>query len=116
MKNREYLDYVEDIVNSMTEARGFVENMDYEAFETDRKTTLAVIQCLEIVGEAVKRIPASVKNRYPEIPWKKMAGMRDKLVHEYLSVTLRIVWDTVQQDIPALKPLFERMLEGHEGK
>ncbi len=60
--------------------------------------------------EAVKKIPELVKNRYPQIPWRDMAGMRDKLIHEYFGVNRRAVWDTVKQDIPNLKPSFDKIL------
>jgi len=59
----------------------------------------------------VKKIPELVKNRYPQIPWRDMAGMRDKLIHEYFGVNLRAVWDTVKQDIPSLKPSFDKILK-----
>jgi uncharacterized protein with HEPN domain len=82
----------------------------------DQKTIYAVVRALEIIGEAVRKIPGSVRNRYPEIPWKNMAGMRDKLIHEYFGVNLRIVWDAVQKDIPPLKPLFEKILKESPAK
>ena len=103
---REFLDYVEDVIEAMSNAEEFVRGMEYEEFTRDQKTIYAVVRALEIIGEAVRKIPASVRNRYPEIPWKNMAGMRDKLIHEYFGVNLRIVWDAVQKDIPPLKPFF----------
>ena len=95
----------------MNDAMSFVEGMEYDDFPKDRKTVYAVIRAIEIIGEAVKKIPELVKNRYPQIPWRDMAGMRDKLIHEYFGVNLRAVWDTVKQDIPNLKPLFARILK-----
>jgi uncharacterized protein with HEPN domain len=103
---REFLDYVEDVIEAMSNSEEFVRGMEYEEFKRDQKTIYAVVRALEIIGEAVRKIPASVRNRYPEIPWKNMAGMRDKLIHEYFGVNLRIVWDAVQKDIPPLKPFF----------
>jgi len=73
------------------------------------KTVFAVVRALEIVGEAVKKIPQSIRKNYPEIPWKDMAGMRDKVVHEYFGVKLERVWETIQSDIPSIKPLFEKI-------
>lgn len=113
---REFLDYIEDIIEAMADAIKFVEGMDYDDFIKDRRTVYAVIRAMEIIGEAVKKIPASVKNRYPKIPWKDMAGMRDKLIHEYFGVDLRRVWKTVKEDVPNLKPLFDRILKNFEPK
>jgi len=106
----EFLDYIEDIIGAMNDALSFVKDMEYDVFLRDKKTIYAINRALEIIGEATKNIPASVKNRYPQIPWKKMAGMRDKVIHEYFGVDLKRVWRTVKKDIPDLKPLFEKIL------
>ncbi|MEM0203751.1 MAG: DUF86 domain-containing protein [Archaeoglobaceae archaeon] len=111
---REFLDYVEDIIKAMEDALSFVEGVDYGDFVKDKKTIYAVIRALEVIGEAVKKIPISVRKHYPEIPWKEMAGMRDKLIHEYFGVDLKRVWKTVKEDIPNLKPLFEKILRDFE--
>ncbi len=107
----EFLDYIEDIVEAMDDAVSFVEGMRYDDFVKDRKTIYAVIRAIEIIGEAAKKIPDWVKNRYQGIPWKEMVGMRDKLIHEYFGVNLRAVWDTVKQDIPNLRPSFDKILK-----
>ena len=85
--------------------------MDFDAFVLDKKTVYAINRALEIIGEASKQIPVLVRNTYPEIPWKNMAGMRDKVIHEYFGVDLKRVWNTVNNDIPRLKPLFEKILK-----
>ena len=95
----EFLDYIEDIIGAMNDALSFVKDMEYDVFLRDKKTIYAINRALEIIGEATKNIPASVKNRYPQIPWKKMAGMRDKVIHEYFGVDLKRVWRTVKKDI-----------------
>ncbi|KPV64096.1 MAG: hypothetical protein AOA66_0410 [Candidatus Bathyarchaeota archaeon BA2] len=90
------MDYIEDVIEAMNDAMSFVEGMEYDDFLKDRKTVYAVIRAIEIIGEAVKKIPELVKNRYPQIPWRDMARMRDKLIHEYFGVNLRAVWGTVK--------------------
>ena len=77
---REFLDYIEDTIEAMDDAMRFVKGMEYNDFVKDRKTIYAVIRAIEVIGEAVKKIPDSVKNRYPKIPWKDMAGMLS-LIH-----------------------------------
>ena len=108
---REIIDFVEDIVNAMNKAIMFVEGMSYEEFSQDEKTVFAVIRALEIIGEAVKNIPDNVRKNYPEIPWKGMTGMRDKVIHQYFGVDLKVVWETIQERIPEVKPFFEKMLK-----
>jgi uncharacterized protein with HEPN domain len=83
----------------MDDASVFVENMDYDIFVKDTKTTYAVIRALEIIGEATKKLPSSIKVDYSQIPWKKMAGMRDKVIHEYFGVDLKRVWNTINDDL-----------------
>lgn len=112
--NREYGDYIEDIIDSMNKADKFIENMNYRDFIKDEKTIFAVVRALEIIGEAVKNIPDSVKEKYSGIPWRDIAGMRDKLIHEYFGVKLDVVWETVKAKIPELKPKFQKMLEDLE--
>ncbi|MCD5409538.1 MAG: DUF86 domain-containing protein [Methanocellales archaeon] len=82
---REIGDFIEDIIDAMTKATKFVEGVSYEEFTKDDKTIFAVIRAIEIIGEAVKNIPDDTKKGYPEIPWKRMAGMRDKVIHGYKS-------------------------------
>ena len=108
--SREFLDFVEDILDAMDKAEVLVEGFTYHAFEEDFRTNFAVIRALEIIGEATKRLPISVRDQYPEIPWTGMAGMRDRIIHGYDTVDLQIVWDVVKQDIPAIKPQIQQIL------
>ena len=112
---REFLDYIEDIIEATGNALKFIEGMEYEDFQKDAKTVYAVVRALEIVGEAVKKIPDEVKNKYPKLPWRDIAGMRDKLIHEYFGVKLKVVWVTLKEDIPTLRPEFEKILKDFEG-
>lgn len=110
----EFLDYVEDIIEAMEDAMSFVKDTSYDDFAKNKMIIYAVIRAIEVIGEAVKKVPEWVRNRYPQIPWKDMAGMRDKLIHEYFGVDLKRVWKTVKEDIPYLKPLFDKILKDFE--
>jgi uncharacterized protein with HEPN domain len=90
--------------------------MSYEEFAKDDKTVFAVIRAIEIIGEAVKNIPEDIRKEYPEIPWKGMAGMRDKVIHGYVGVDTQLVWSTVKKRIPGLKLRVEKMFEELEEK
>ena len=85
--------------------------MNLESFSNDRKTINAVVRSLEVVGEAAKNIPDGVKKKYPDIPWKKMAGMRDKLSHEYFGIDEGIVWKVATEELPPLKKFIQKILK-----
>ena len=106
-KRREIADYLNDIRNAIIDVEAFTLGMDYESFTADKKTVNAVIRSLEVLGEATKHIPASFRRKHPEIPWTKMAGMRDVLIHDYMGVDLRTVWNVVRKRLPELMPLFD---------
>ena len=83
-----YADYLEDIVDAGEQAIAFVGDMSYDQFAEDRKTIFAVTRAFEIIGEATKLLPQGVRDKHPKIPWRLMAGMRDKLIHSYARVAL----------------------------
>jgi len=94
----------------------FVEGMEFEDFKMDDKTSSAVIRKFEIIGEATKNVPETIKQKYPIIPWREMAGMRDKLIHFYFGIKYDLVWHTIKDVIPEVKSLIRKILEDFEGK
>ena len=103
-------DYLEDILDAVEAIEEFILDIKYEEFLRDRKTSFAVVRSLEIIGEAAKNIPDSVREKYPDIPWKDMAGMRDKMIHHYFGVDYLVVWKTISEDIPLIKPIIKGIL------
>ncbi|MCL0077704.1 DUF86 domain-containing protein [Peptococcaceae bacterium] len=106
--------YIKDIVEYMERAEEHVKGLNHNQFLKDRKTGDAVIRCIEVIGEATKNIPDSIRNKYPSIPWRDMAGMRDKIIHGYFIVDFENVWLVVKEEIPKLKPLIKKILEDLE--
>jgi uncharacterized protein with HEPN domain len=111
MKSREFIDYLRDIIDAVEKIEKFTEGMDSERFYADDKTAYAVIRALEIIGEATKKVPQNIKESYPQVPWREMAGIRDKLIHDYFGVNLEVIWKTVQEDLPTLKPRILQILQ-----
>lgn len=103
---RVYSDYLQDMLAACLKAIDFITDMSFEKFTTDEKTQFAVIRALEIIGEASKKIPQAFKDQTPEIPWRAIAGMRDKMIHDYMGINQAVVWKTVNEDLP---PLIEQL-------
>jgi uncharacterized protein with HEPN domain len=108
--NRDFKIYIQDILEAIRRIDEYLEGLTFEEFAKDNKTADAIIRNFAVIGEAVKNIPVDVKKKHREIPWKRMAGMRNKLIHEYFGVDLQILWDTAKIDLPASKPLLEQLL------
>lgn len=98
----EVLDYVDDIIDAAEKIERFTDGMDYEAFTSDEKTVDAVLRNFEVIGEAAKNVPEEIYHEYSDVPWSEMAGMRDRLIHGYATIERRIVWTTVQEEIPTV--------------
>lgn len=107
---RDYRLFLRDIVLAMEAIEKFVEGMSLNDLEEDDKTSSAVIRKFEIIGEATKHIPDWVRERFTEIPWKRMTGMRDRLIHAYFGIDFKLVWNAIGVEIPKLKPELHEIL------
>jgi len=97
------LAFIEHILDSISAIEKFSKNMNKEKLMSDRLKQSAIIREIEIIGEAVKNISESLKNKHPEIEWKEIVGTRDKMIHNYFGVDLNIVWDIIKINLPDLK-------------
>ena len=98
------------VLDAIAESRSFVAGMTYDAFCADAKTLKAVVWNIAMIGEAVRHVPAEVVGAHPEIPWAAIRGMRNQIVHGYDTIDYEIVWNVVQDELPPLVPLLERVI------
>lgn len=108
---RDYRVYLEDILEAIQKIQRYTSNLTLDQLRVDVKTLDAVIRNLEIIGEAIKKIPDEVREKHPEIEWKKMAGLRDILIHEYFGIDVEIIWDIVQNKLFDLRSQLDRIGE-----
>lgn len=108
MSTRKDKAYLKHILDAIKDAKRFTEGVTKEEFLENKEKQYAVLRALEIIGEATKSLSKEIKREHPEIQWKDITGMRDKLIHEYFGVKLDLVWATVKQNLPELeKQLYE---------
>ncbi len=102
MSKRRDVDWLQDIIEAITRIRHYTAEMTFTAFLEDLKTQDAVIRNLEIIGEATKQLSPNLRAQHDHIPWRNMAGMRDKLIHDYFGVNFDVVWEVISEDLPRL--------------
>ncbi len=100
---RDYRVYLEDILEAARRIHGYTSAMGAKEFASDPKTFDAVVRNLEIIGEATKKIPETIRSQRPQVGWKRIAGLRDILIHEYFGVDAEIVWDIIKNKLPSLE-------------
>jgi len=108
---RNYKIYVEDILNAIESILKFTEGMNFEDFQKDDKTCSAVVRKFEVIGEAAKHIPQEIRDEFPQIPWKEMVGMRDRLIYFYFGIDYKLVWMAVKERAPKILPLIKKVIE-----
>jgi uncharacterized protein with HEPN domain len=109
MSERDIHLYIHDILEAIMDIGDFTHGVAYDQFAADKKTVNAVIKSLEIIGEAVNCLPEELLRTYPDVPWSKYVGMRNRITHAYFGVSLQIVWETIQEDLPVLKQAVEKI-------
>jgi len=107
---RGWQDRIRDILAAIAEIQKFTKGMDFETFKNDEKTIRAVEMNFIIIGEAANQIPEEVEEKHTAIPWSLMRAMRNRIVHVYFNVDEKVMWDTVQNDLPPLGPELEKLL------
>jgi len=111
MSDRGDLAFLHDIVEAISAISSYIKDVDYLSFLKDGKTHDAVVRNLEIIGEAAKNIRNPFKKMYPALPWKEMAGVRDKLIHQYFGINYEVVWTIATQDLPSLQKSLKMILK-----
>lgn len=103
----------EDILEAIGRIQHYTDGLSYDQWQNDQKTIDAVIRNIEIIGEAANHVPPEIQNLHPDIPWRKMKGIRNILIHEYFGVDAEVLWKTTQEDLPELRVLLAKALEKH---
>ena len=110
MSPRNWKDRVRDILDAIAEIQKFTRGMDYDDFREDDKAVRAVEMNFIIIGEAANQIPEDIEEMYTTIPWGLMRAMRNRIVHVYFRIDEKLMWDTIQNDLPPLIPELEKLL------
>ncbi len=110
MSKRDAKLFLYDILESVEKIEKYTRDLSFDEFVENELIVDAVIRNLEIIGEAVKNIPEEVRSKYPEIPWKRIAGFRDVVIHHYFGIDLNIVWTVIKKHLKELKPKIEKIL------
>ena len=107
---RDYKVFLEDILEAIKKIRSYTTALSLESFSQDEKSMDAVVRNLEVIGEAIKNVPEDVRVRYPDVEWKRIAGLRDILIHEYFGIDAVIIWDIVRNKLPFLETQVKQIL------
>ena len=108
--SRDYRAFLDDVLVSVARIREYAEGLSREKLESDSRTLDAIVRNLEIIGEAIKKVPQDVRDRYPAVEWKKIGALRDILIHQYFGIDLDIIWDIVSNKLDPLSEQVERIL------
>jgi uncharacterized protein with HEPN domain len=107
---RDYKVYLLDVLEAIANVAEFVGTMSRQEFAGDKKTLHAVVRNLEVIGEAIKALPPEVRTQHPQVPWQRIAGLRDILIHQYFGIDVDIVWNIIVDKLPELKEQIQAIL------
>jgi len=107
---RSLLLFLSDILENIKYIEKFSTGLTRKSLENNKLKESALVRCLEVIGEAVKNIPSSFREKYPEVQWQKIAGLRDIIIHAYFKVDLDITWNIIKKDLPILKKQIEKIV------
>ncbi len=116
MNEKNYIVFLEHILDNVEKVESFSGNVSKDELNNDELRQYAIVRAIEIIGEAVKNLPSSFKNKHSNISWRDIVGTRDKMIHHYFGVDLNIVWGIVKKDIPKLKKEVKDILEKEKKK
>ena len=108
---RDWTIRIEDILESIGKIHRYLEGLTFDQFSADDRTVDAVVRNFGIIGEAVLHVPEDIRLAHPELPWPQMRGLRNLVIHEYFGISLEILWDTAQKDLPPLVDPLRQLLE-----
>jgi len=111
VQRRDWKLRIEDILDAIEKIQRYTDGMNLKSFKADDKTVDAVVRNITIIGETSNHVPQEVQNKYPDIPWIEMRGIRNVIVHEYFGVSHSILWHTIRENLPPLLPTLKKMLE-----
>lgn len=111
MSERSYIDFLEDIQNSIDVIENYIDDMNYEQFKSDRRTVDAVVRNFEIIGEAARNLPEDFKDRYDSVKWRGVVNFRNVMIHDYFRVNTGRVWDTIDKNLPQLKQQIDLIIK-----